>query len=269
MKWGSICCLLLFSALLLFGCGESETAKEIRKVRKAGDLQYSYDIAVVSLAASSDQMDVWREYIYTVLELSRNADDEHDAFKYLAQSALMCAALNKYEGELSDKWEAAATLTRGQIVGQSRKVLGHIVKSRDRYEDDTEPIIESNVHNEFIDTLLDRARDNYEMNSLKRQSSGLVDPALARSVVWHAGCYYEMLNLLAPADSATTKLSMKIVDEQLNAWPTFSELDPSFITDIREEARKDLMSVYNSLVSDLEEYDYFTAEHVLKMELRP
>jgi hypothetical protein len=267
MKWGSICCTLLFGVLLLSGCGESETAKEIRGVRKAGNLERSYDIAVASLCASSDQMDVWCEYVYTILELARRNDDEQDPFKYLAQSALMCAALNKYEGALSEKWKAAATMTRGLVVGRSQKILTRISKQSSRSDAYSEPETESDLSGSFFDDPQESAQYRNEMRALKN-SSGLVDPAVARTTVWQAGCFYEMLNLLLTADSTVSKTSMKSIDEKLRAWPDYSDLDPSFITDVRE-ARTDLMSVCSTLVADLEELDYFSAEHVFNMELRP
>jgi hypothetical protein len=269
MKWGSSCYVLVFSALLFVGCGESETAQEIRKERKAGNLERAYDIAVASLSASSDQMDVWCEFVYTNLELARRSDPDQDPFKYLAQSALMCVALDKFRGGLPEKWKAAAKMTRGLVVTQSRKVLDRIDTSHKGNEAFQEPELESNISNSFIESQRERMKREYEMRFLKNNTNTLVDPVFARTTVWQEGCYYEILNLLPMADSTTSKIAMRIIDEQLDAWPTFSELDPSFITDVREEARIDLMGVYSTLFADLKDSDHFSAEHVLNMELHP
>ncbi|MBU0692725.1 hypothetical protein KKH18_13055 [bacterium] len=269
MKWGYLFLSLMLSVALLAGCGESETVKEIRKARKAGNPARALEIAQTSLNADPDQMAVWCQLAHANLDYVRLTRDLDDPFIFVLQSALMCATLEEYEGELPRDWEALKSIARGQVIAKARGILDRIDDSHREAQLLFQKKLDEGFFDQYPQEVRSRMIDDYQKNMLKISSQPMVDPQAAREIVWKAGCYSELLKLLTAEEREDVRITQDYIDVTLREWPSYSELDPSFITDIRAEAVSAVTRVYQSLLNDLEQSDHFTVQNVLKMDILP
>lgn len=269
MRWGSLLLSLLFSGMLLTGCGESETVKEIRTARKAGDPVRALDLAKASLYTDPDQMDVWCQLAYANLDVVRLTEAADDPFIYVIQSAMMCAALNEYGGKLPKDWQALQAVLRGQLIAKTRSTLNQIDDSHREAQELLDKRLEEGYFDRFPRDVREQMIEDYKKEVMKISSQPLVDPRIGRAIVWETSCYAELLTMLSDADREDVKVTLDFIDRTLGEWPTYSELDPSFITDVRAEAVKTTAQVYQTLLNDLKQSDHFTVQNVLKMDILP
>jgi hypothetical protein len=269
MKRGQLILPMLTCMLLLAGCGDSGTVEEMIKARKEGDAARARDIALASLSESSDRMDVWCQLTHTNLDAVRYASFAEDPFPIVAQSSLMCAALEKYKGKLSENWQAAKVIARGQIIAKARETLDRIDDSHREAQEVFDVKLSEGYFDKFPKEQRDRMIDDYQINLMKTTPQPLVDPKVAREIVWKAGCYAELLTLLDEGEREDVKITKEFIDKTLSEWPTYSELDPSFITDVRAEAAAELTRAYDSILNDLEQSGHFSVENVLHMDILP
>jgi hypothetical protein len=262
--------LIICLPLLLSACGDSDEVKQLRALRRSGDVQKAFDLAVVHLGYGSHRMDIWRELVYTDLEIARLERSSGDPLPNLVRAAVASAAMRAFKKEPGELWKSAVPLAASQMIAQSQRMIGQIDDSRkhliNMHDRDAEE--DRRYENLSEDERLSALKD-YERYYLRSGTPSLVDPALAHQIVYTSACYYELLKLLRTPDDHNIAEALRFIDDSLNDWPNYSELDLSYIEDVRAEARADIEILYQAALDDLRAHRHFTLEHLLHPELRP
>ena len=109
----------------------------------------------------------------------------------------------------------------------------------------------------------------YLLESRDHEPQAIVDRAAARAVVWKSQVYAFLLRQLLGADDDVAGATLKDVERQLSGWPEFSELDPSFIDDIRADADAAIREIYEQVTRDLQITGRFNVERITEMDILP
>jgi hypothetical protein len=262
--------LIILAITLLTGCGPSEEIKTIRRLRKDTRFAEARDLVLQELERDPRRMNFWREFAAVTSELAREVRHREDPYPLIVQSAVVCAAIRETRDDPGDRWQAASVAAANRVVASVTDLIEEVERSRI----DVQVFQRQQLRRQTTPGMSAYEREQVRQEVLRQRLVGedgepIVNPLEARLVVWKAHIYTILLAKLRGPDDAIVAPILRQVDEQLNAWPTFSDLEPSFITDIRDDADAAFQETYSEILFELENHDRFSVAAITELDLLP
>jgi hypothetical protein len=262
--------ILLLCTLFCISCGPGKEAKTARALRNAGKYDEAHDYILTELKRNPDNMDLWREFVSVDAELARKVHRDQDPFSYIVKSCMICAAVFEQNPTPGSLWKAASTQAVNRAIAAVNSQLDIIRNCKAKYNaSEREKKRIQNQFDELPEDIANRIQITMSDDSSAQNSEPLISAAEARSVVWKTRFYARLLQKLLGESDPVAGPTLQQIAGEVPTWPNFSDLDPSFITDIQTEADSAFQDAYSGVIFDLKNYGYFSVERITDMDILP